>query len=254
MYFSGFMNYGSLNESLIYIVLLVLNFILVLIAALAFNPTLIALALIFLLLSFFIIRFWDYINALIINHSNFIELFGGYELDLASSIAVSSSNGIYNAVSLGYFKFDGSDEFDRDKIESIIRSNPVPFRFVINIEKVNQKKILGDLRTKKHIKEIELANLSREKDFAKSSIIRRKIDVISQDIADISSGTSFKLVYYLIAYGSSENKFRAETMARENLEKISASFSSAFKCTMENLHGSDLVSFLKFESMISHDL
>ncbi len=248
------MDYRNLNENLIYIILLFLNFILIIIAALTLNLALIALASISILVSFFTIRFWDYINAFIIKHSNFIELFNGYELDLDSSITVSSFNGIYNAISLGYFKFEDSAEFDRDKIESIIKSNSVPFRFVINIERVNQNRILNDLKTKKHIKEIELANLSGNKDLAKASIIRHKIDVISQDIEDISAGTSFKLVYYLIAYGSSENKFRAETVARENLEKIAASFSSAFKCTVENLNGSELINFLKFESMISNDL
>ncbi len=252
MYFSDLMDDGFIFDwnNLTLLIIIFVNIFLFVISILTFNPIAISISAICLLILFIMLKFWDYINALFIKHSNFITLFNGYELAVDKSVAITKFNDIYHSIAIGYFIFEKDVEFDRDSLESIIKSNNIPFRFIINVEYINQERVLNNLETKKRFKEIQISNIYKKKNLAKIDLIKRDIEVLSHDIKSISAGKPIKLVYYIFTYGDSENKFNAQSTAMRNLNSISSSFSSAFKCSFRYLQGQDLIKFLKFDMVI----
>jgi hypothetical protein len=117
---------------------------------------------------------------------------------------------------------------------------------------LDTKSILESIETKKYAKEIELSRLSsssRNKDTLRSVRLRNTINALSEDIDNIKKGKKpVYLAYYLVAVGSSENKFFAEELAINRLKTIANEFSFAFKAKFNILEGDQLIEILKMDS------
>lgn len=195
--------------------------------------------------------FWPFIEAAIMKKTNFIQVLGDFELGSERKSALIKRNGTYYA-SAACMLEKLEDEVEKEKFEDIILHSDFPFKFSICVKNLNTKSILESIETKKYSKEIELSKLSsssRNKDTLNSIRLRNSINALSEDIDSIKKGKKpVYLAYYLVAIGSSENKFFAEELAINRLKTIANEFSSAFKAKFNILEGDQLVELLKLDS------
>lgn len=195
--------------------------------------------------------FWPFIEAALIKKSNFIQVLGGFELSSGRKSALIKKGGKYHASAACTLE-KLEDEIEREKIEDIISHSDFPFKFSICVKNLDTKSILESIETKKYAKEIELSRLSsssRNKDTLRSVRLRNTINALSEDIDNIKKGKKpVYLAYYLVAVGSSENKFFAEELAINRLKTIANEFSFAFKAKFNILEGDQLIEILKMDS------
>ncbi len=194
--------------------------------------------------------FWPFIEAALIKKTNFIQVLGNFELSSGRKSASIKRNGRYHASAACTLE-KLEDEIERDKIEDIISHSDFPFKFSICVKNLNTKSILESIETKKYVKEIELSRLpstAKGKDSLRSIGLRNSINALSEDIDNIKKGKKpVYLAYYLVAIGSSENKFFAEELAINRLKTIANEFSFAFKAKFNILEGNQLIELLKMD-------
>ena len=81
----------------------------------------------------------------------------------------------FSAVSAAILRDFPSKEISRDNIERIISSSNSPFRFVVQVEKLNTGKITDDLKTKRRMKEIELSKAKAKKGTDSGKVVEREL-------------------------------------------------------------------------------
>lgn len=215
------------------------------------NLILLSLSLIFGFCCFVLFKMWDFIENLIFRHSHLIQMFNGYQLNNDRYVAIRKINNLFSAVSIAAIKIN-ENKIDAIKLENIIANNNIPFKIVIQIEKLNLIKLVNNLKTKLYSKQILVSKLEKSANKTynlKINQLKREIEWIEHDIKNIEFGiTPLKLCYYVMTSALSENKFIAEEESKHYIKNITNQFNAIFGSYSEILYGSELLRLLELDS------
>ena len=220
---------------------------------LSLNCVLIALSAVSLLVLIITHKLWYVIEAAIFKRTNLIQVLGEQQLSGDRTSAIRAVKGEFVATAMASLNGDAKEDLDKGKVEGIIARLNYPFKFVLSVERLNASKILDRLQTKRSMKEIELARISkngREASAVKVGMLKREIEQIEQDIRSINSGTPVKLARYLATSARSESKFAATERAKSQIRELAVEFGALLNADSQVLIGSELVNALEIDSMI----
>lgn len=199
---------------------------------------------------FFLYQLWDIFEAVIIKRTGVVQMVGDYELEGDRFAAIRKKELHFSAVSAAILKSFPSKEISRENIERIISSSNSPFRFVVQVEKLNANKITDDLKTKRRMKELELSKAKTKKGADSSKVVEREIELIESEIKSISSGAiPLKTNIYIMSAASSESRFMAQEKAHSQIKELAGEFSAVLGSGFEVLSGADLISTLRLDMM-----
>lgn len=197
-------------------------------------------------------NFWDAIDPAVYRHTNMVQKAGQYELAGDREAAVRFSGGRYIATSAARLNPLPKGKMTRDDLEGIISRLNVPFRFLMHVERLDLSKIIDELKTQRTMKELALSRIgasASSSSRAKVDRMRREIEQISSDIANISSGgIPLSLSYYLITSAESASRTLAESTARRNIQSVAGAFDSLIGSQSSVLAGDRLASLINNES------
>ncbi len=241
------------NEQIIVYLFGIFSIISLIAGVIILNSFLIGLSLFLGFSCFILYKMWDIIENVIFKHSNLIQVFNGYELSNNRYVAIRKINKFFSATSIALIKINETD-IDKIKLENIIANINIPFKIVIQIEKVNLEKLLDNLKTKLYSKQIiisKLENSSNKKFGIKIEQAKKYISGIEQDIKNIELGlTPLKLCYYIMTSALSENKFIAEEESKQHIKTITNQFNAIFSSYSEIVYGNELLRLLELDSEI----
>lgn len=202
-----------------------------------------------LLIAFY--KLYYILEAVLFRRTNLVQVIDNSELSGDRLTAIRHTRGKFSATAVALINNGLSEAMDRSKLESIIANTHFPFRFVMQVEKVDINKLLDKLQTKRSMLEIELGKLNTHN--AKSNVLkinslRRQIDQLDHDIEKISSGGApLRVLQYIMTSSVSENKFNAQEHARSQLRELSSQFGAIAGAHSTVLEGNDLLDLLKFD-------
>jgi hypothetical protein len=195
---------------------------------------------------FFLYKLWDVFENLIIKKTGVIQMVGEYQFEAERTSAIRKNGGSFSALCAAILKDLPSKEINRENIERIVSSTNAPFRFVIQVEKLNTGKIFDDLRTRRKMKEIQLSKIESKKDKNPSKSVERELELIEDEIKAIGSGSiPLKTSIYLMSFAKSESKFVAEEKALSQVNALAGEFSAVLGAGFEIVSGSSLISILR---------
>ncbi len=195
---------------------------------------------------FFLYKLWDVFENLIIRKTGVIQLVGDYQFEGERVSAIRKTGGSFNALCAAVLKDLPSKEINRENIERIVSSTNSPFRFVIQVERLNTGKIFDDLRTRRKMKEIQLSKIENRNDKNPSKSVERELELIEDELKVISSGSiPLKTSIYLMSFAKSESKFVAEEKALSQVNALAGEFSAVLGAGFEIVNGSALISILR---------
>lgn len=220
---------------------------------LSLNVALIALSLIFLPALIIIHKLWYVIEAAIFRRTNLIQVLGSQQLSGDRATAVRAVKGEFVATATALLSGDVREGITRDKIEGIIIHLNYPFKFVLNVERLDINRLLDKLQTRRSMKEIELARASRngrEANAAKAGLLKREIEQIEHDIRSVSSGMPVKLARYIVTSARSESRFTAEERAKSQIRELASEFGALLNSDSQILTGNELLNLIEIDSMV----
>jgi hypothetical protein len=215
------------------------------------NPYVIVAASSITLVSLFAYKLWYVIEAYVFQHSNIIELVCGYELKHDRSAAIRYYNGRFSAVAAAHLEVGTEVQLDGKKIENIIQHTAYPFKFSLQVERMELAPLLNKMQTKRSMLEIELSRIDvkKQKNIPHTEMIRRRIEQIDSDIMRISSGdVPVKASFYVMSSASSQNEYDAEEKAKSQIRELSSHFDALLGSRSKKMEGEELLSLLQFDS------
>ncbi len=206
--------------------------------------------LLFLTLIFY--KGWYILEPLLFRKVNVIQTVGNYQLSGERRSAIIKSNGYVSATTAVLIDVSKIDELDREALENIIHNLKMPFKIIMQIEQLNTSKIVNDLKTKQYMKESELYKIAKlNPKSPKVAALNREISQITNDILEITSGKMpLKLSYYALTSAIAENAYRAQDLAIMRIKELANSIDSVLNTKSNILEGDDLLSVLKFDSVV----
>ena len=209
----------------------------------------------FIISGLFIVSYkFNYIiDSFVFKKTNLVQILDGYEVSGDRGVAIRKTDKGYCATAAALLKNNSSNgRISRENVENIISNSHSPFKFVMQIERINIDKLLDSMKTKRGMLEIELGKVSLSgANSAKSNVLKRHIDQLNSEIGQISTGGApLKLAQYIMTSAVSESGFTAQEKAKSQLREITAEFSALAGSKAEILSGNDLVDILKFDSVI----
>ena len=117
---------------------------------------------------------------------------------------------------------------------------------------LNTSKIVNDLKTKQYMKESELYKIAKlNPKSPKVAALNREISQINNDILEITSGKMpLKLSYYALTSAIAENVYRAQDIAIIRIKELANSIDSVLNTKSNILEGDELLSVLRFDSVV----
>jgi hypothetical protein len=240
-----------MKENTLFYLLLALS-VLTLAASIAtLNPFLVAATALLLVSAASVFKLWYIIDSLIFKHTNLIEVFNGYELSGDRNCAIMRKGGTISATTAAVFTVGNDAAPESAQIENIIANFSHPFKFVMQVERLNTDKVVDDLRTKRSEKEIALSRIEqKQQNLPRINQIKREIEQLEHDISAISSGNApLRLAYYAVACAVSDTSYDAEEQAKSRIRELSSQFDGILKSKSRVLKGPDLLDLLKLDSM-----
>lgn len=230
--------------------LILLNAILVALSAYSMNIYAIALSSVSLCLSIFIIKLWYIFDAILFKKSKVVQVSDNYEFESERLTATKIYRDGFTAIACARLSGPPKNAIDNKRIEGIIAHTNAPFRFVVEAERMDSKKIVDGLKTKRAMREIAISKVkSKEFDSARAKILEREIAEIDGEIKSITSGAMpLKLNTYLLTVAASENKVIATERAKSQIKEISGEFSAILEARFEVIEGKELI------SLLAHDM
>lgn len=193
------------------------------------------------------------LEAVLFKRTNLIQVIDSLELSGDRITAIRKVGGKFCAIAVALINNGLDEAMDRNKVESIIANTHFPFRFIMQVERVDINKLLDRLQTKRSMLEIELGKLGShnvKSNVLRMNSVRRRIDQLDHDIGKISSGGApLKVSQYIMTSSVSENKFNAQEHARSQLRELSSQFGAIAGAHSTILEGNDLLDLLKFDAV-----
>ena len=194
------------------------------------------------------------IDAVIFRRSNLVQIVNGFELSGERTAALRKVQGNYSATAAGILEGNPKKGIDRDNIENVVANLHLPFRFVLQIEYINIKKVLDKLETKRNLKEIELARIkgSGPQNEARTNALKRQIECLEHDLERMrTGGIPLRISQYLMTSALSGNRFAAQEKAKSQLRELGSHFSAITGSNFRILEGNDLLDLLAFDSAVN---
>ncbi len=219
---------------------------------LTLNEYLIALTGVLALALFVVYELWPIIEAQVFEHTNFIQLFNGFELSGSRTAAIAQTGTGYTATAGARLESLGNTDMDRQKVEKLIANINAPFKMVLQVERLNAVKMLEGLQTKKGIKEIELSRLLNPKTgrgLLTANRLKAEISFLEQEIRSIANGgMPLKLSYYLMTSARAGERHAARQAAELQLKALVPEFDATFGTRSAILSGNDLIELMRLDS------
>lgn len=202
--------------------------------------------------SIFLYKLWDVFEAIVIKKTNVVQLLGNYEIEGERLSATRSTIKGFSATAAAILKCPPTREISRDSIERIIASSNSPFRLVVQAQRLDESKIVDNLKTRRRMKEIALSKAKAERSDSSLKMIEREIEVLENEIKAISSGsTPIETSIYLITSAVSGSKFAAQERAIAQAKELSGEFSAVLGAGFDLVSGSELIRLLCLDSLCS---
>ncbi len=240
-----------MNDSVIFYCVIAVLIILSIACLLTLNIALIVACLITAMLLVAFYRLHYLVDAMIFRRSNLIQVIDSCELSGERNAAVRRIGGRYCATAVALLKTGPADRLDREKVESIIANSHCQFRFVMQVEHIDTRKLLDKLSTKMSMDEIALERLSGRNErgnMVKINRLKREIEYIKGEIDRISVAAPLKVSQYVMTSAVSDNRFSAQERARSQIRELAGEFGALLSSKTEILSGNDLLDALRFDS------
>jgi len=209
--------------------------------SLLFGSALLAfLAMVMALLSIIYLHTGKLINNLLIKNSRVIVLSNGYELSNNLYSAVKKGNSFYESISIAILIVNSQISNNGLAFEQLLDKLKVPFEYSIELKELNKKRILEELETKLHMKEIQLAN---EKPNSKElGRLKREIGIIESEINAINSGGNpFNVEFKIKCRAASTSLIEATSVSQRNVELVANLFATSLNVGYRLLKGEELL-------------
>ena len=209
--------------------------------SLLFGSALLAfLAMVVALLSIIYLHTGKLINNLLIKNSRVIVLSNGYELSNNLYSAVKKGNSFYESISIAILIVNSQISNNGLAFEQLLDKLKVPFEYSIELKELNKKRILEELETKLHMKEIQLAN---EKPNSKElGRLKREIGIIESEINAINSGGNpFNVEFKIKCRAASTSLIEATSVSQRNVELVANLFATSLNVGYRLLKGEELL-------------
>ncbi len=241
---------GSMKkDSLIFYLLLALSVITAIASILTFNIFVIVTTGILVLASVTVYKLWYIIDSVVFRRSNLIELFNGYELSKDRNSAIRRIDDKISSTTAALLNIDKEHALEKADIENIIAHISYPFKFVMQVEKLNVHKITDKLQTERSLKEIELSRLDNARSSVRINQLKRELELLQHDINAIKTGdTPIKLTRYVLTTSVSDTFYDAEEKAKSQIRELSSQFDALLKSKSKIVTGNELVELLQFDS------
>jgi hypothetical protein len=210
-----------------------------------------------LLISALLVAFYKLyyiIESVIFKRTNLIQVIDGCELSGDRTTTIRRVRDGICATAAALLENGSNSAVEKDKIENIVANSHCTFKFVMQVERVDVHKLLDRLQTKRSMIEIEISKLDEHpgrNNIAKINSLKRKADQISHEIEKVTSGsTPLKVAQYIITSSISESKTIAQERARSQIRELASEFGALIGTKSEILSGDDLLTMLKFDSVI----
>jgi hypothetical protein len=203
----------------------------------------------------FLLRYFkDFIDSFIFKHTNFIQVIDSYEINGDRSAAIRKIGQRYIATSGGVVSAE-SGSLDKEKVERLISRFSYPFKFSMVVEKMDSKRLVEALQTKRNMRELELSRLddaSKGKGLAKAALIKRAIEQIEHDIKSINGGYApLRVLYYIMASAEDERRYTAEEEAKAHIKALLGAFDGTLGSVSSVASGDVLLKMLQVDSMVT---
>lgn len=205
------------------------------------------------LIIFVVYTGWDIIESLVFKHTNMIQVVGNYEISGDRATAMFRKGNKYVSVSVSEIGAITDVGMDERRFENIIERLNIPFRLVMQIEKIMTRNMTEGMETQKHMREIALSRLSPKapRDRLKKQKLKNEILYLEHNISELmSGGIPLQLSYYVMCNAVSFDRYSAEKLSISNMNRITTEFDSAFGTKSRLLSGNELINILRMEQMI----
>ncbi len=205
-----------------------------------------------LLLAISIFTFNDIFHDLIFKHSGIIQVFNGYELTGNRNVALFRANGKVCALAAAVIDTNNVDELSKEKIEHLIENISYSFKLVLQTRKLDTKKIIDRLQTRKSMHEITISRLDikNNKHIQYMNKLKREIEVLEHDISSINSGSiPIKTIYYVMTTAIADTVLEASEHAKSQIKEISAQFNILLSSHSSIIEGDELIRLLEIDAM-----
>ncbi len=169
------------------------------------------------------------INSVVMKRLRVIEICDGYRVSGSMHSAVTRKGAMYSSVSVAVLKPNSKIESQNKIFEDLLDKIKIPFEFSISVRKLDRKKVMESLETRRRMKELELSR-SEGTDYKSASMIKRQISTIENEISIISEGNEpVEALVKLKSFASAETEAEAARMSFRQLEHIANLVASSFK-------------------------
>ena len=184
------------------------------------------------------------INSVAMKRLRVIEICGGYHVSGSTHSAIKRNGSMYNSVSVAVLKPNSKIEGQSRIFEELLDKIKIPFEFSISVRKLDRKKVIESLETRRRMKELELSR-SDGPDYKSASMIKRQIRAIENEISIISEGNEpIEALVKLKSFASGETEAEAARMSFRQLEQIANLVASSFKLDYVIATGEDILDLL----------
>lgn len=234
----------SLYNKMYFWLFYALSAAIMLLSIISYNIYLIVLSSSTLLIAAIALHSGHLINNFAIKKANIIEIKNGYKL---SQNLVSASRRLgksYDSVAVAILRPRIGFNYNGEKMRELLESAKEPFEFSISINEIDKKRILDSLETKRRVKEISISRL-KPNSYDKINNLRRQIEIIDNEIANMGSGgKSFEVSIKIKTFSSSDSEYDSELTAAKNIETLANKFSAAIGVDYEIVKGESMLNFI----------
>ncbi len=239
------------GETLVFYALLAISALIAAASLLTLNVFVVAIAAFAIMVTVIVYKLWYVIDSLIFKHTNIVEVFNGYELSRDRNSAIRRVDDKISSTTAAILSVGKESEVEKQQIENIVAHINYPFKFIMQVERLNVNKITDRLQTGRSMKEIELSRLqgSSKKQDLKVGQIKRELELIQHDIDAINTGEApVRLIYYILTSAMSETFYDAEERAKSQIRELASQFDALLSSKSKILTGNELLSLLQIDS------
>lgn len=246
------MNFG-LSQGLVFYLGMALACVCLALSIITLNVYVILLAVASAAAVFTLYRMWDIIEPMLLEKTGAVRSVGNYELMGSGRAAFKRADGGFYATVAAELE-PAKAGIERERIEGIISRSNIPFRFVLQLEQLDQNKMCERLRTRRAMKEIALSRIGNDRTgraLQKASVLKREIEQLEHDIALITTGSRpVRLAQFIVCGSYAESRYLAEERARLQLQEISGQFGAVMGSQPSAVEGRKLLGLLEMGNVV----
>ncbi len=210
-----------------------------LLSLLSYNIAAIIVVAILILFSVAYMNSGHLINSLLIKKMRIVEIGSGYKLAGNMQSIVRKVDGGYVGMSIAVLRPTNAIESGSVVFEDLLNKVKIPFEFCISLRKLDRRKILEGLETKRRMKELELSQAGS--DYKNSNMLKRQIGALESEIGLVSHGNEpIEAVIKLRSVAQAETEGEASRMSLRQVEHVASMVASSFKLEYTIAEGEDL--------------